>query len=104
MRTKFELEYTINCSPKVLFNRLSTVDGLSEWFADNVWIEDNVFTFIWGKSESKARLVELKETKLIKFEWLNEGFEETNYFEFRLLQILQDQKRKKMLSICGIAR
>jgi len=84
MRSKFELEYTMNCSAKVLFSRLSTPEGLSEWFADNVNVEGDLFTFIWNNSESKARLSALKENKLVRFEWLNIEDEEENYFEFKL--------------------
>lgn len=84
MRVKFELEYTLNSSPKVLFARLSTPDGLSEWFSDNATVSGEVFTFQWGNSESSARMVLLKENKLVKFEWMNEGYEESNYFEFRI--------------------
>jgi uncharacterized protein YndB with AHSA1/START domain len=84
MRIKFELEYTINCSPKVLFSRLSTAEGLSEWFSDDATVNDDVYTFKWGKSETNARLVSVKENKLVKFEWMNEGYEESNYFEFRI--------------------
>ena len=46
MKKKFVLEYTINSSPKVLFNRLSTPGGLAEWFADDVNLEGKIFTFI----------------------------------------------------------
>jgi len=42
---KFELEYIIKSSPAILFNYLSTPDGLSQWFADNVNIKDNKFYF-----------------------------------------------------------
>jgi len=84
MRIKYESEYTLNCSPKVLFSRLSTPEGLSEWFADNVTAEDDVFTFTWNKTESKARLVALKENKFVRFEWLNVEDEESNFFEFRI--------------------
>ena len=42
---KFSIEYPINTSVKVLFQRLSTVSGLSEWFADNVSIQNNILTF-----------------------------------------------------------
>jgi uncharacterized protein YndB with AHSA1/START domain len=84
MRSKFELEYTINCSPKVLFSRLSTADGLSEWFSENASVNGDVITFTWGKTEASARLVSIKENKLVRFEWLNEGYEESNYFEFRI--------------------
>lgn len=84
MILKFELEYTLNCSPKVLFSRLSTPEGLGEWFADNVNVEGDLFTFYWNGSESKARLAALKENKLVRFEWVNLENEEENYFEFRI--------------------
>jgi len=84
MRLKFELEYTLNCSPKVLFSRLSTPEGLSEWFADNVNVDGDLFTFFWDNSESKARLSALKDNKLVRFEWLNLENEDENYFEFSI--------------------
>ena len=84
MRLKFEMEYTLNCSPKVLFSRLSTPEGLGEWFADNVNVEGDLFTFYWDGSESKARLSALKENKMVRFEWINLDNEEENYFEFRI--------------------
>jgi len=84
MKLKYELEYTLNCSPKVLFSRLSTPEGLCEWFADNVTVEGDVFTFHWSKSEAKARLITLKENKLVRFEWLDSDEPSTNFFEFRI--------------------
>ena len=84
MRQKIELEYTLNCSPRVLFSRLCTPEGLSEWFADDVNVEGDTFTFLWNKTESKARLVALKDSKFVRFEWLGDGDEESNYFEFRI--------------------
>jgi len=84
MRVKFELEYTLNSSPKVLFSRLSTPEGLCEWFADNVTVDGDLFSFYWQKSDSKARLSALKENKLVRFEWLDREDEESNYFEFRI--------------------
>ncbi|MCE5348043.1 MAG: SRPBCC domain-containing protein [Bacteroidales bacterium] len=84
MRLKFELEYTLNCSPKVLFSRLSTPDGLGEWFAERVDVDGDLFSFYWNNSESKARLSALKENKLVRFEWVGMEDEESNYFEFRI--------------------
>ncbi len=86
MRLKYELEYTLNCSPKVLFSRLSTPEGLSEWFADNVTVDNNLFSFHWNKAEFKARLSAVKENKLVRFDWTEVGEDkETNYFEFRII-------------------
>ena len=84
MRLKFELEYNLNCSPKVLFSRLSTPEGLGEWFADNVDVDGDIFTFFWNSSESKARLSAMKENKLVRFEWIGMENEDSNYFEFRI--------------------
>jgi len=75
------LEYPIKCSPRVLFNRLSTASGLSEWFADDVRVSKNVYTFVWDGSEQKAELVSKKDLSHVKFKWLDE---ENAFFEFRL--------------------
>jgi uncharacterized protein YndB with AHSA1/START domain len=84
MRSKFEMEYNLNCSPKVLFSRLSTPEGLGEWFADEVNVDGDIFTFFWNNSESKARLSALKENRMVRFEWLGMENEESNFFEFRI--------------------
>ena len=84
MRKKFELEYTLNSSSRLLFSRLSTPEGLSEWFADDVSVDGDLFTFRWQNSESRARLSAIKDNKLVRFEWLDREDEESNYFEFRL--------------------
>jgi uncharacterized protein YndB with AHSA1/START domain len=81
---KFELEYTLNSSPKVLFSRLSTPEGLCEWFADDVNVDGDLFSFYWDNTCSKARLSALKENRLVRFEWTDKENEESNYFEFRL--------------------
>ena len=84
MRLKFELEYTLNCSSKVLFSRLSTPEGLSEWFAENVDVDGDIFIFTWNNTDSKARLSALKENKLVRFEWLDMENDDENYFEFKI--------------------
>jgi uncharacterized protein YndB with AHSA1/START domain len=83
MRSKFELEYNLNCSPKVLFSRLSTPEGLGEWFAEQVNVDGDLFTFFWNSSESKARLSAMKENKMVRFEWLGMD-NDSNFFEFRI--------------------
>ncbi len=84
-KRKYELEYVINASPKVLFARLSTPGGLSEWFADDVNLEGGVFTFFWEKSSLKANLELLKENRSVRFHWLDDPDPKT-FFEFRITQ------------------
>lgn len=75
-------EYIINCSPKVLYSRLSTVEGLSEWFADNVRVDtDNVLTFEWDGSEQSARM-DIKEPGIcVRFDWEDD---DDAYFQFTI--------------------
>ena len=84
MKVKFELEYTLNSSPKVLFSRLSTAEGLAEWFADDVQVKGDFYTFIWDGIENKAHLSQIKDNKQVKFEWAEDDSEDENYFEFKL--------------------
>lgn len=83
MMTKYELEYTLNTSTKVLFNRLSTPGGLSEWFAEDVNLRKGKFTFIWEGAEQVAEVVSKKDNKYIRFKWEEDEIEES-YFEFRI--------------------
>jgi hypothetical protein len=68
----------------VLFSRLSTPEGLGEWFAEKVNVDGDLFTFFWNNSETKTRLSAMKENKLVRFEWTGMENEESNYFEFRI--------------------
>lgn len=81
---RVELEFTINTSPQILFNRLSTPSGLSEWFADDVNLSGKVFTFVWENTQQKAEVIEKKENKNIKFRWIKEGSNPKNFFSFNL--------------------
>jgi len=80
---KVQLEYVINCSPKVLYNRLSTASGLAEWFADDVRVNGKKFTFIWEGSEQTAEMVLRKENRLVRFSWIDQ---DDTYFEFKISQ------------------
>ncbi len=83
MKSKIVMEYTINSSPKVLFARLSTPGGLAEWFADDVNLKGNVFSFIWNAAEQRAQVMQKKENKYIRFRWIEEP-DTSAYFEFRI--------------------
>lgn len=82
-KVRIQLEYVINCSPKVLYNRLSSASGLTEWFADDVRVRGKKFTFIWNKSEQTAEMTIQKENRLVRYTWVDE---KEVYFEFRITQ------------------
>jgi len=84
MKKKIILEYTINSSTKVLFPRLSTPGGLSEWFADNVNINGSQYSFYWDDTEQRADIIQRKENKYIRFRWVDSQEPEAHWFEFRI--------------------
>jgi uncharacterized protein YndB with AHSA1/START domain len=84
MRRKIVLEYTLNCSPRILYPRLSTPGGLSEWFADNVNINGSHYSFYWDNSEQKAEIIQRKENRYIRFRWIDSEEPEAGWFEFRI--------------------
>ena len=81
-KEKIEIEYIINISPSILFNRLSSPSGLSEWFADDVNLNGKIFTFIWDGAEQEAEQVLRKENKMVRYHWLDDDPE--TYFEFKI--------------------
>ena len=82
-RIKFEMEFPIKVSQKLLFQYISTPSGLSEWFADNVNSRGEIFIFIWNDSEESAKLIKKINNDKIQFQWLDD--EETDYyFELRI--------------------
>ena len=82
-KQQFQQEYIVNCSAEMLYQRISTPSGLSEWFADNVNLEDDVYSFFWDGNEERAKLLEKKSPEFIKLQWEDEEDEEC-YFEIRI--------------------
>ncbi len=78
----FTLEYSVRCSPSILYEFLSTPAGLQEWFADKVDERDQVFSFTWNGTTDKAQVLEMEVDKFIRFHWLHAPKNE--YFEFRI--------------------
>ncbi len=82
-KIKFEIEFPIHASPKMLYQYFATSSGLSEWFADNVNSRGEVFSFIWDGAEEQAKVLSKKTDVKIKFKWL-ESDGDDSYFEFRI--------------------
>jgi len=83
MYEKINLEYAFSSSLKILFSRISTSTGLSEWFADDVQRRGNIFLFYWGKTVQKAELIKIKQMEYVRFRWLS-SLNTDEYFEFAM--------------------
>lgn len=82
-KIKFELEFPIQASSQLLYQYISTPSGLSEWFADDVNLRGELFTFIWDDSEEQAKLLTKKNGERIKFKWVDDE-DDQSYFEIRI--------------------
>ena len=84
-KEKFELEFPLRASPKMLFPFLSTPSGLSEWFCDDVNSRTELFTLFWDGSEEQAILLKKKQDALVRFRWVEDDEEGLDtYFEFKI--------------------
>ncbi len=76
------MEFPMNSSAGVLYNRISTPEGLSEWFCENVRVEGERYFFEWCGREEAAFLLSHKKDDHIRFRW--EEDEEGSFFQFRI--------------------
>ncbi|MEO6520635.1 MAG: START-like domain-containing protein [Mucilaginibacter sp.] len=83
-KKKFNIEYEIKSSPRILYTFLIEPNGLAQWFADDVNVREQVYSFNWDGDEQKAKLMSFKENKMVKFRWLDD--EPQCYFEMEILQ------------------
>ena len=99
-KKKFSIEYEVKSSPKILFSFLNEPNGLAQWFADDVTYRDQIYTFTWDDDEQqKAKLLSIKENKLVKFKWLDD--EPHCYFEMEIM--LDELTNDVALSITDFA-
>lgn len=85
----FATDYEIHASIKMLYPYIQTAGGLSEWFADDVKInnEDKTYTFFWDNEEHRARQSAHRTNHFARFEFLPENdadVKDPSYFELRL--------------------
>ncbi len=85
----FTSDYEIHASVKMLYPYIQTASGLSEWFADDVNINNQkkTFIFLWDNEEHAAHLAAHRTNHFAKFEFLPENEDDEkdpSYFELRL--------------------
>lgn len=81
---KYQLEFIIRCPVTLLYDFLSTPSGLQEWFADDVFLKDDMYTFNWDGQLQKAQLLNAKIDNYLRFRWIDKP--EGTYVEFRVTQ------------------
>ena len=81
-RQQLQLEYLFNCTPRLIFPYLSTPDGLEDWLAESVRIENRIYHFRWGSEERTADLTDLKMNVMVRFRWREENKGE--YLEMKI--------------------
>ena len=85
MKEKFELEFLLKTSLRVLDNMIGSPSGLSEWFADNVTVRDDMYSFEWDGAIEEARLLTRKMNSKMKFRWIeDEDNGDDFYFEMNI--------------------
>lgn len=98
-KIKFNLEYEIKSSPKILFSFLHEPNALAQWFADDVSYKEGIYEFSWDDEYHTAKLISVKENKLVKYKWLDD---EPYHFE---MEIVQDELTNDVaLSITDFSR
>ncbi len=83
-KKKFKIEYEIKSSPRILYTFLSEPNGLSQWFADDVTLKDQIYTFSWDGETQNAKLLGMKENRFVKFRWTDD--DPQSYFEMEIIQ------------------
>ena len=86
---KFTKEFDFRASAKMLYPYLTTVQGLSEWFVDKVWIdEQHIYHFEWQGEPLKALMKMHKINSFVKYEFFPKKEDEAtcnpNYVELKL--------------------
>ncbi len=83
-KEKFHIEYVFDTvSRRSLWNHLTTPPGLAAWFADDVSIDGNTYTFRWHKEGQEAEVLSLKPEISVRYRWKEEE-DERAYFEFQI--------------------
>jgi hypothetical protein len=83
-KEKYHIEYVFDKAGKSsLWEYVSSIAGLEEWFADKVSVDGKIYTFTWNAYSAAAEVVGSSPNVYIRFHWLDDENPAT-FFEFRL--------------------
>jgi uncharacterized protein YndB with AHSA1/START domain len=82
---KFEMEFTVNTSPKILYYRILNPAGLEEWFADKVNADKGIYTFEWENTQQQAKLLDKSKNDFVRYKWLDSDGDDS-FFELKIVQ------------------
>jgi uncharacterized protein YndB with AHSA1/START domain len=87
-KRRFEMEYPINASPKLLFPYLASASGLSQWFCDDVRLDpDHRLNMVWDKQNHFAEITLQRPGRSVRYVFLDErkqALTDANYLDFSL--------------------
>ncbi len=84
-KNKYEFEFIVNASPAMIYQYLTSASALSQWFADDVVYKGGHYVFIWDNTREKAKVTKNKKNERVRFQWLDENGNETEYYtDFRI--------------------
>ena len=87
-KRRFEMEYSINASPKILFPYIASASGLSQWFCDDVRLDpDHRLNMVWDKQSHFAEISAQRPGRSIRYVFLDEQKrlqQDANYLDFTL--------------------
>ena len=85
-KIKYIIDYPMKSVPvALLWNYISTPNGLQLWFADEVMHEGKKFTFVWSGAGQDATLLGIRTYSYVRFRWNNESDKaDKTYFELRI--------------------
>jgi uncharacterized protein YndB with AHSA1/START domain len=84
---KFNIEFELKASPKVIYPYICTASGLQQWFCEKAKnIDSHTIDLFWDKESHLARIVSQRLNKSVKFEFPNtsDDAKDYNFLEMRI--------------------
>ncbi len=87
-KQRFEMEYSINASLKILFPYIASAPGLAQWFCDDVRLDlDQRMDMVWDKQSHFAEVAAQRPGRSIRYVFLDEQkclAPDASYLDFTL--------------------